>query len=334
MTTRTRYFVVGSLLTVGVGLGIGVVAYSTGFATSAYTLQGGPEELQFVPANAALVAYADVHDLMLSNLRQRVRMAFPGKLDGQSDFQNQTGINIETDIDHVIAALVPSTGDQAGKTPGTGIVLARGRFDQVKIEALMREHGAQAEDYKGSRLIVGDTPQGKASVSVAFLEPGLVAVGTSALVRSAVDQKTGGASIATNDEMMGLIRDLATGNAWAAGRFDALISQAHLPDGVTQQIPSISLFSASARIDSGVRGIIRAQTRDDESANSLRDVVRGFLALARLQTSASPEISELVQSLQLGGTGKSVSLSFDLPSTALDALESLHKLGDRSSAPR
>jgi hypothetical protein len=339
MTTKTRYFVVGSLLTVGVGLGIGVVAYSTGFATSAYTLQGGPEELQFVPANAALVAYADVHDLMLSNLRQRVRSALPGKLDGQSDFQNQTGINIETDIDHVIAAVVPSTGDQVGRTPGTGIVLARGRFDQVKIEALMREHGAQAEDYKGSRLIVGAIPDGnadgKTSVSVAFLEPGLVAVGTSALVRSAVDQKTGGASIATNDEMMGLIRDLATGNAWAAGRFDALTSQAHLPDGVAQQIPAINLFSASAHIDSGVRGIIRAQTRDDESANSLRDVVRGFLALARLQTSGNPEISTLVQSLQLGGTGKSVSLSFDVPGAALDALQNLHKLGDRSSsAPR
>ena len=339
MTTRTRYFVVGSLLTVGVGLGIGVVAYSTGFATSAYTLQGGPEELQFVPANASLVAYADVHDLMLSNLRQRVRQALPGKLDGQGDFQNQTGINIETDIDHVIAALVPSTGDQAGQRPGAGIVLARGRFDQVKIEALMREHGARAEDYKGSRLIVGDMPDGKVdgkvSVSVAFLEPGLVAVGTSALVRSAVDQKTGGASIATNDEMMGLIRDLATGNAWAAGHFDALTSQAHLPDGVAQQIPSINLFSASAHIDSGVRGIIRAQTRDDEAANSLRDVVRGFLALAKLQTSANPEIANLVQSLQLGGTGKSVSLSFDVPGAALDALQSLHKLGDRSSsAPR
>ncbi|MEQ1911390.1 MAG: hypothetical protein ABMA15_21410 [Vicinamibacterales bacterium] len=344
MTTKTRYFVVGSLLTVGVGLGIGAVAYSTGFATSAYTLQGGPAELQFVPANASLVAYADVHDLMLSDLRQRVhRLAFPGKLDGQSDFQNQTGINIETDIDHVIAALVPSTGDQVGHTSGTGIVLARGRFDQVKIEALMREHGAQAEDYKGSRLIVGDIPagrtdgrtDGRTSVSVAFLEPGLVAVGSSALVRSAVDQKTGGASIATNDEMMGLIRDLGTGNAWAAGRFDALTSHAHLPDGVAEQIPSIHLFSASAHIDSGVRGLIRAQTRDDESANSLRDVVRGFLALARLQTSANPEISNLVQSLQLGGTGKSVSLSFDVPGAALDALQSLDKRGDRSSsAPR
>ena len=334
MTTKTRYFVFGSLLTVGVGLGVGLVAYSTGFSTSAYTRQGGPEELQFVPANASLVAYADVHDIMLSNLRQRVRSMLPGKLDGQHDFQNETGINIETDIDHVIAAVVPTVGDQAERSPGLGIVLARGRFDQVKIEALMREHGAQAEDYKGSRLIVGDTSQGKGSVSVAFLEPGLVAVGTSALVRSAVDQKTGGASIATNDEMMGLIRDLDGGNAWAAGHFDTLTSQAHLPDGVAQQIPSISLFSASAHIDSGVRGTLRAQTRDDQAANSLRDVVRGFLALAKLQTSARPEIATLVQSLQLGGTDKTVSLSFDVPGAALDVLQSLHKLNDRSSAPR
>ena len=81
---------------------------------------GGPEELQFVPANAALVAYADVHDIMLSDLRQRVRSMLPNKLDGQHDFQNETGINIETDIDHVIAAVVPATGDQAGRIPGLG----------------------------------------------------------------------------------------------------------------------------------------------------------------------------------------------------------------------
>ena len=332
MTTKTRYVVLGSFLTVGVGLGVGLVAYSTGLSTIASTRQGGPAELQFVPANASLVAYADVHDIMLSDLRQRLHGALPGKPDGQHEFQDQTGINIETDIDHVVAAVVPVAGE-TGRTPGAGIVLARGRFDQVKIEALMREHGAQVEDYKGSRLIVGDMPQGKGSVSVAFLEPGLVAVGTSALVRGAVDQKTGGASIATNDEMMGLIRDLDTGNAWAAGRFDALTSQAHLPDGVAQQIPSIQLFSASAHIDSGVRGAIHAQTRDDEAATSLRDVVRGFLALGKLQASARPELSTMLQSLQLGGTGKTVTLSFDLPSGALDALQNLHP-GNRTGTPR
>ncbi len=331
MTAKTRYFVVGSLLTVGVGLGIGLVAYSTGFTTSALTRQGGPEELQFVPANAALVAYADVHDIMLSDLRQKLHLSMPDKLNGQHDFQTQTGINIETDIDHVVAAIVPVAGAPTEQGPGSGILLARGRFDQVKIESLMREHGAQAEDYKGARLIVADTRDGHGNVSVAFLEPGLVALGTTPLVRGAVDLKTGGSSIATNDEMMSLIRDLDSGNAWAAGHFDALTSQARFPDGVAQQIPSINLFSASANIDSGVRGSIRAQTRDEEGANSLRDVIRGFLALAKMQSSARPEFTTVLQSLQLGGTGKSVSLSFDLPGSTIDALRALGS--GRQSAP-
>lgn len=322
MTTKTRYFVVGSLLTLGVGLGVGLVAYSVGFSTSAFTNQGGPDELKFIPANAAVVAYADVHEIMLSDLRQKVRSALPDKQDGQGEFQSQTGINIETDIDHVVAAVVP-TGEQVGQMPGAPIVLARGQFDQVKIEALMREHGATVEDYKGSRLIVGQANDGRPSISLAFLEPGLVAVGSSALIRGAVDLKAGGSSIATSDEMMNLVRDIDSGNAWAAGRFDALTSQANLPAQVAQQLPSISLFSASAQIGSGIRGTIRAESRDEEAANGLRDVVRGFLALARMQGSARPEFSSALQSLQLGGAGKTVSLSFDLTAETLDALRTL-----------
>jgi hypothetical protein len=330
MTTRTRYFLVGSLLTLTIGLGVGLVAYSLGLSTSAFTRQGGPDELQFVPANAALVAYADVRDIMTSELRQRVRSTFPMKENGQQEFQTQTGINIETDIDHVIAAFVPTAGEQTGRMPGSAVVLARGRFDQVKIESLMREHGAQVEDYKGTRLVVGDAPQGKTTVSLAFLEPGLVVIGSSALVRGAVDLKAGGASISTNDEMMNLIRDIDSGNAWAAGRFDALTSQANLPSGVAQQLPSLTYFSAFATIDSGIRATIRAESRDEQSANSLRDLVRGFLALAKLQ-SARPDIATLVQSIQLGGTGTSVSLSFDLPATAIDALSAL---GHRDAQPQ
>lgn len=333
MTTKTRYFVVGSTLTLAIGLGVGLVAYSVGFSTSAFTREGGPAELQFVPANASLIAYADVHDVMTSDLRQKVRSAFPMKEDGQHEFQNQTGINIETDIDHVLVAVVP-TGEETGRMPGAPIVLARGQFDQVKIEALMREHGAQVEDYKGARLVVGDASDGKPSLSLAFLEPGLVAVGSHALIRGAVDLKSGGSNIAANDEMMGLIRDLESGNAWAAGRFDALTSRANLPDGVAQQLPAITLFSASAHIDSGIRGTFRAESRDDASASSLRDVVRGFLALARMQASARPEFASLLESLQLGGTGKTVALSFDLPPAMLDTLVSLGQHRQGTLAPQ
>jgi hypothetical protein len=333
MTTKTRYFLVGSLLTLTIGLGVGVVAYSLGLSTSAFTAQGGPDELQLVPANASLVAYANVHDIMTSDLRQKVRSNFPMKEDGQHEFQNHTGINIETDIDHIVAAFVP-TGEQTGQMPGAPIVLARGRFDQVKIEALMREHGAQVEEYKGARLVVGDSPHGHGTVSLAFLEPGLVAVGSGALIRGAVDLKAGGSSIATNDEMMGLIRDMESGNAWAAGHFDALTSQANLPDGVAQQLPALTLFSASAIIDSGIRATIRTESRDEESATSLRDVIRGFLALARLQSSSRPEVGTLIESVQLGGSGKTVSLSFDLPASALDALATLAPHREQVAPPQ
>jgi hypothetical protein len=124
--------------------------------------------------------------------------------------------------------------------------------------------------------------------------------------------------------MMGLIDDLDSGNAWAAGRFDALTSQAQLPDGVARQLPSLTLFSASAHIDSGIRGTIRTESRDEESAGNLRDMVRGFVAFGKLQVSSRPELATVINSLQLGGTGKTVSLSFDVPATAIDALAALH----------
>src|SRR5689334_25013167 len=102
MTNKTRYFVIISLLVLTVGLATGLLAYYTGFPTSALSKAGGPDELQFVPSDAALVGYANVHDIMGSDLRQKLRVLTGAKQDGQQEFQTQTGINIETDIDRVI----------------------------------------------------------------------------------------------------------------------------------------------------------------------------------------------------------------------------------------
>ena len=106
---------------------------------------------------------------------------------------------------------------------------------------------------------------------------------------------------------MNLVRSLDSGNAWAVGRFDALRSQAQLPrDRRRPACRAITWFSVSGHIDGGLRGVVRAEARDDEAANNLRDVVRGFLALAKLQAGAKPEIQAMMQSLELGGTGKTV----------------------------
>lgn len=328
MTARTRYFVILSLLVLGLGVGTGMVAYFVGFPTTALQRAGGPAELQFVPRNATLVAFANVTDVMGSTLRERLRQAMPETPRGQQEFQEQTGINIETDIDRIIACIAPQL-DGSSSLPGTGLVLARGRFNEVKIEALMREHGAVVEDYKGVRLIVAqpvttadDQGTGRPSdrLSLAFIESGLVAVGSTPLVRNAVDLKSGGDNVMANDELMALVESLDSGNLWAVGRFDALAGQARLPGELAARLPAITWFSASGHVNGGLSGVLRADARDDAAAADLRDVLRGFLALAKMQAGDRPDILAMVQSLQLGGTGKTVALSFEVPSAVFDQL--------------
>src|SRR5918992_1680119 len=108
MTTRTRYFVIVSLLILGIGVGTGLLAYYVGFQPGGLSVRRGPDELQFLPRDATLIAYANVQDLMVSEVREKLLRALPDKQDGHREFQNLTGINIETDIDRVVACLAPS----------------------------------------------------------------------------------------------------------------------------------------------------------------------------------------------------------------------------------
>lgn len=324
MTTRTRYFVIVSLLVLSVGLGTGLVAYYVGFPVGAIRREG-PEELQFIPRDAAVIAYANVQEVMASDVRKKLHNAMPIPENGQQELQNQTGINLETDIDRVVACL--QTDGRAGMH-GNGMVIARGHFDEVRIESLMREHGAEVQDYNGSRLIVAHVSSNteETSLSVAFLEHGLAAIGSTNLIKNAVDLHRSGdhptvQSATENEELMTLVHTLDAGNnAWAVGRFDALTAQAHLPENVSSRLPAITWFSLGAHIDGGIRGTVRAEARDDEAANNLRDVVRGFLALAKMQAGSRPDVQAMMQSLELGGTGKTVALSFVVPSEVFDAV--------------
>ena len=121
-----------------------------------------------------------------------------------------------------------------------------------------------------------------------------MAVGEAGAIHRSIDRQ-GGQSVLDNHEMMDLVKDLDDANCWAVGRFDALVNQAKLPEGIMNQIPSVRWFSASGHINGGLRGAIRAEARDEQAAQNLRDVVQGFLALARMQTGAKPELQALVE---------------------------------------
>jgi hypothetical protein len=320
MTKKTRYFFAGSAGVLTVGLGIVLVAYSTGGFPSV-SASAVSNELRYVPADATVVAYADVRAIMDSDLRARLKQAMPMHEQGQREFQTQTGIDIEHDIDYVVASLT------TGLEKPAPLVVARGRFNDTQLEALIREHGGTVEDYKGKRLIVctttghGDMPIQTGSMTLAFLEPGLIAIGDTAAVKTSIDAQLAAHSVTSNNEMMELVSEIGqSNNAWAVGRFDVLASQAHLPEQVSSRLPQLKWFAAAGHVNGGLSGSLRAEARDDQSAENLRDVVRGFLGLARMQAQADPRTSALVESLQLTGTGKTVALSFTVPAEVLEMI--------------
>ncbi|HIN12058.1 MAG TPA: hypothetical protein EYM63_10650, partial [Acidobacteria bacterium] len=232
MTHQTRYFVLGASGLLVVGLVTGLFAYVNRGAALAVSVTER-DELAYVPSNASIVAYANVREVMLSDFRERIRQIAPDEV-GQAELEQQLGLNIERDIDHVVAFLAPGPDD--GRP--AGLVLFRGRFDTTRLEAVARGGGATVSEYAGTRVVSIDAGD-VGALAMAFMEPGLVAVGDLGTVHQAIDRGSAGADLTSNEQMMGLLERVDRGsNAWAVGRFGDLSSLGFLPDEVSAQIPA------------------------------------------------------------------------------------------------
>jgi hypothetical protein len=319
MTKRTRYFLTGSVAILLVGLGTGLVAYYKGDLPM-FRSRVGPDELAYVPADAAGVAYANVQDIMNSQFRQKLRERMPGIGQGKDEFFNQTGIDVERDIRSVLA-----TSSGVGDPANTGLLLIRGSFDEGRIEALIREHGGAVTDYKGRRLMIMPVRNGQApedGACLTFPESGLAMLGGVATVHHAIDTRDGGANVTSNEQMMKLIADLdGVGNtAWAVGGIDALAKNPKVPEQVREQLPGVEWVSVSARVDGGVSGELRAEAKDDKAAADLRAVVNGAVAAGHLMSGRNPKFDAFLNTLQVQGVGRTVELGFNVPSDMVDMI--------------
>ena len=344
MTRRTRIFLFGSGGILVVGLGTGVLASYMGLQ-SVVIGGDGPSELAYVPADTRALAFANVREVMDSELRSKI-MALrtggadadadpnpdpqpePGQRAGHESFFSATGLDVEQDVDSIVASLNGGGGDDQP------LVLARGRFNNGLIETAILQHAdngrSRVDTYNGTRLVVIAENNGMHTMAVAFAEPGLLVLGSEAAVRRGLDAKASGNNVIDNAEVMNLVRDSDDGNAWAVARFDALTGRAQLPPDIASRLPAINWFAATGHVNGGLRAVLRAETRDDVAAQNLREVLQGLMALARLQTGQpgqSAEISELLNSFQLGGTGKTVSLGFTVEPAMIDALGVLGAMG-------
>jgi len=329
-----------------VGIGGGLVAYYS-YSRQAGASAGLPTELRYVPADAQLVAYADVHSVMGSDMRRELERMATGPGRGQQQMHEFAGIDLEKDINHIVAYLQPELPDPSSSRPPNALILAQGKFDQAAVEKFVADHGGSIEDYNGKRIMVRLMPRrpggrGRGAppmpmpetqqppeppqprppdqAAIAFVRPDLIAVGPIDLVRRALDNSAAAASITTNADLMHLMRDASSGNAWVVGRFDAVSRRIGIPPNLREQVPPVRLISASARVDGGVKAVIKAETADKAAADQLRDVVRAAISFVRLQGGSKPELQDVLKSIDLAGSGNDVQLSFQLTPDALRAL--------------
>lgn len=316
MSKRTRLFLVGSVSILILGLGSGAVASYLGLQNFVVIGGDGPAELAYVPRDARMVAFADLHDIVNSELRQKLRAVQGANPQQSRHLQESTGIDAERDIDRILAFSTAPTGLGTGQPT----LLASGRFNLVRIEGLVRERGGVVEEYKGKRLVT----DAARNTTVAFLQPDLVAFGGTAAVKAALDTKVANAgTVRDNADLMRILKSVDDGNAWAVARFDGLPAGSPVPAAIASRLPAINWLAVSGHVDGGLRGTLRADAKDEAAARDLRDVVQGFLALARLQAGQRAEFSEVISSLEIGGDGKTVTLDFAVPDSAITAITAL-----------
>jgi hypothetical protein len=312
MTRNTRYFMTGSAAILAAGLCTGLVAYYGG-GFQGVDAATGPTELNYVPADAAVIAYADVGAIMNSELRQRIKAAMPMHEHGQEEFQRETGIDIERDIQYVVAAVTPGTQ--------SALLVARGNFNPTQLESLAVQHGAAVETYRDKRLLSKSDVGPNGSGTLAFLEPGLVAIGDTASIKRAIDAQLSASSVTSNGEIIELVKQIEQGNnAWAVGRFDVLTSQARLPEQIARQIPPVKWFAAGGHINGGVEGMVRVEATDEAAAELLRRQVNGALAFGEMMGRSDPRAAAALRTVQMSGTGKTVQLSFAVPAEILETV--------------
>jgi hypothetical protein len=317
MTQRTRYFFSTAAVLLVAGIGVGLVAY---YRTSHQAVMpaGLPDELRYVPATADLVAYADVKTVMNSELRRELERSTMGPRHGRSDMHEFAGIDAEKQVDHIVAYLEKIDGGAPGaenakpaeraqpadprrEGPPRGLLIAQGTFEQAKVEQFLGEHGGAIDEYHGKHLAIRRPgPENKGDkelpaqerrapeeMAIGFLQPNLIALGHADLVRAAID--------------------LSTNSSPAA-------------NALRQQVPPLRMIAAKARINGGVKATIRADTADEAAADQLRDVIRGFVSLMRLQGDGKPELQDALKSIELGGRGNTVQLSFAMSAETFRAV--------------
>jgi hypothetical protein len=285
------------------GVIVGAVAYFGGEGVSAQTGSVGPS-LAFVPQGASLIGYVDLKSVASSPLAEswsqgtRERTPFAAF----DEIAESTGIDILNDVDSLTLAVGPGKG----KPERWGIAVT-GVFDRERLVEKLSTHEGDVENSSHAGTDLYLIRSGTQSTAMAQPDDSTLLVGDPAYVREMLDTGSGAKPSATGALEGWGYGDFQGEAFWFAGTPPDVV---HGLVGRGSEKESLRSFAVTGRLDADLLLRARGQAVDSKTAKELADVVRGLIALGRLQPDSSPRGAVLGKMME--------SVSVELVDQAID----------------
>jgi hypothetical protein len=294
-----------------------IVAMIATTTIPASTIAPDEATLRMFPQATQGVAFIDFAALRNTPLFQEAIAEKSFQLpNGLKDFAEATGFALDKDIDTLTA----------GRIGRDVLLIARARYDRPRVEYFINEKKIPSETYMG-RLLYHPDP----SAAISFIDDGpdsLVLGGSDRVVKAAIENMGTAppSTLLQNTKLMDSIRTVESGNQiWAAGEFSADM----LPKEVRGPMASAALLQAftggiyQMRVDQDVHIKATGNFKDAQSAQTAGDLLRGFLAVAKLQVAQQQDFMNLLDAIHVDYSGDKMTIGFE------GSGELLNKLKDR-----
>jgi hypothetical protein len=299
----------------------GVVASGVAYLA---TRKSGPElSLSFVPPSAKVVGQVDVAAFASSPLADTWDRAGGGEKDSPpvDEIFDAVGVDLLSDVDAVTFSFAGKDGSGAADRWG---LVATGRFNTEEIVRRLGrgETGVETEEHAGTRVYhLRQVEKGESAL--AFLSGGsTIVLGETTYVREMLDSGSGrSASAAALVESFG--PDAFAGETfWVAGSSSGSVLP--LLDE-SNPLPPLERFALSGRLEAELVLRARGRASSPESAQELVDVLRGLVALGRMNASGeNRELAELAESVSIDRLEQDIDVHLSVP------YETIRKLSERS----
>ncbi|MFL6352407.1 MAG: hypothetical protein ACJ74Z_11235 [Bryobacteraceae bacterium] len=296
------------------------------FVSGGLSLSGAvdPALLGLVPPGTKLVSGIQLDQARSSQFGRYLLNQIDTEDERFQQLTEETGFDPRRDLNEVLFA---TSGPGEVNTQPSFVVLARGSFDQNRIEAKAKAKGAAVETYQGVHLML-KARENHHNSGVAFLDGGIAVLADRATLRQIV---AGRATPTVLDAALQdqVVKASAANDAWFASSMPGSYLTRHLehetsqPMQHAQALQSILQSSGGVHFGDMVEFSLDASTRSPQDAVSLADVLHFGASMVQMQRQNDPRaaiVASAVDSMKITSSGPTLHATFSLTEKQLEEL--------------